>query len=262
MPSSAKILPALMFLLVVGTSLILFLHPEIIYDILILVIESFQAGGLPLLFAMMVIQALAIPIPSELVLIAGGLAFAFPFGWLVGALGSIVAAIVSFYISKKGGRSLAIKLVGEKGINFADNWFSRWGTWAVLLGRFAPFIPFDAISYGAGLTSMKLKNFMIPTMIGTLPRTLFYTSLGGFFGVTFQELIMSYKETGEIPQNLQQMVSDFNYVLLAVIVLIAVIFVGYTLVTRRYSVEKNTKKRGLIKTNRSCLLDIINIFFY
>ena len=164
----------------------LFIYPELIYDILIWVIESFQAGGLPLLFGMMIIQALAIPIPSELVLIAGGLAFAFPFGWIVGALGSIVAAFISFYISKKGGRSLAIKLVGEKGIRFADNWFNRWGSWAVLLGRFAPFIPFDAISYSAGLTTMKLKNFMIPTVIGTLPRTLFYTSLGSFFGLTFQ----------------------------------------------------------------------------
>ena len=187
---------------------------------------------------MMIIQALAIPIPSELVLIAGGLAFEFPFGWLVGALGSIAAAVLGFYISRKGGRSLAIKLVGENGIRFADNWFNRWGAWAVLLGRFAPFIPFDAISYSAGLTSMKLKKFMIPTIIGTLPRTLFYTSLGSFFGVTFQELIDHYKLTEEIPPELQSMVTQFNYLLLGVVAVIAVIFVAYWLVTRRYTEEK------------------------
>jgi uncharacterized membrane protein YdjX (TVP38/TMEM64 family) len=238
MPRSSKIFPAIVFLLVIVTSLTLLLYPELVYDILIWVIGSFQAGGLPLLFGMMIIQAIAIPIPSELVLIAGGLAFGFPFGWLVGALGSIAAAMLGFYISRKGGRSLAIKLVGEKGINFADNWFNRWGAWAVLLGRFAPFIPFDAISYSAGLTSMKLKNFMIPTIIGTLPRALFYTSLGSFFGVTFQELIEHYKLTGEIPPELQSMVSQFNYVLLGVVAVIAVIFVVYWLVTRRYTAEK------------------------
>jgi len=241
MQLSSKIFPAIVFLLVIGTSLTLLLYPELVYEILIWVIESFQAGGLPLLFVMMIIQALAIPIPSELVLIAGGLAFAFPFGWIVGALGSIVAAILSFYISRKGGRSLAIKLVGEKGIKFADNWFNRWGAWAVLLGRFAPFIPFDAISYSAGLTTMKLKSFLVPTVIGTLPRTLFYTSLGSFFGFTFQELIKSYHDTGKIPPELQSMVSNFNYVLLAVVVVIAVIFVVYWLVTRRYTAEKETK---------------------
>ena len=96
MPSSTKVLSAIVFLLVIVASVILFVFPEFIYDILILVIESFQAGGLPLLFLMMVIQALAIPIPSELVLIAGGLAFTFPSGWIIGALGSIVAAIISF----------------------------------------------------------------------------------------------------------------------------------------------------------------------
>ena len=235
MPSSTKFLSAFVFLLVVAVSVILIVFPDFVYNILILVIESFQAGGLPLLFAMMVIQAIAIPIPSELVLIAGGLAFPFPSGWLVGALGSIVAAVVSFYISKKGGRGLAIKLVGETGIKFADNWFNRWGSWAILLGRFAPFIPFDAISYSAGLTTMKLKSFLIPTIIGTFPRTLFYTYLGTYFGLTFDELIVAYRATGEIPMELQSMVSQFNYVLLGVVAVIGVIFIVYTLVTRRYS---------------------------
>ncbi len=241
MSASSKIFPATVFLLVVVTSLILLLYPELIYDILIWVIGSFQAGGLPLLFGMMIIQAIAIPVPSELVLIAGGLAFEFPFGWIVGALGSIVAAMLGFYISRKGGRSLAIRFVGEKGIKFADNWFNRWGVWAVLLGRFAPFIPFDAISYSAGLTTMKLKNFMIPTIIGTLPRALFYTSLGNFFGVTFQQLLDHYREFGEIPPELQSMVTQFNYVLLGVVAVIAVIFVAYTVVTRRYTAKKETK---------------------
>ena len=238
MQLSSKIFPAIVFLLVFGASLILLIFPELVYEILIWVIRSFQVGGLPLLFVMMIIQALAIPIPSELVLIAGGLAFGFPFGWLVGALGSMVAAMLGFYISRKGGRSLAIRFVGEKGIKFADNWFKRWGVWAVLLGRFAPFIPFDAISYSACLTVMKLKNFMIPTVIGTLPRALFYTSLGSYFGVTFQELLNHYKMTGEIPLELQSMVSDFNNVLLGVVAMIAVIFVVFWIVTRKYTAEK------------------------
>jgi uncharacterized membrane protein YdjX (TVP38/TMEM64 family) len=238
MPRSSKIFPATVFLLVIVTSLILLLYPKLVYDILIWVIESFQVGGLPLLFVMMIIQAIAIPIPSELVLIAGGLAFGFPSGWLVGALGSIAAAVLGFYIARKGGRSLAVKLVGERAIRFADNWFDRWGAWAILLGRFAPFIPFDAISYGAGLTSMKLKKFMIPTIIGTLPRTLFYTTFGILFDVTFDQLLASYQETGEIPAELQGLVTQFNYVLLGVVAVVATILIVYWRVMRRYTAEK------------------------
>ena len=88
---------------------------------------------------------------------------------------------------------------------------------------------------------MKLKNFLIPTIIGTLPRTLFYTSLGGFFGLTFSELIESYRRTGEIPPELQSMVSQFNYILLAVVAVIVAIFVVYWFVTTRYSTGKETK---------------------
>jgi uncharacterized membrane protein YdjX (TVP38/TMEM64 family) len=241
MQLSSKIFPAIVFLLVAVASITLLFFPEWIYEILIWVITSFQAGGLPLLFIMMIIQALAIPIPSELVLIAGGLAFGLLFGWLVGALGSIVAALVGFLISRWGGRSFAIRLVGEKGIQFADNWFDRWGAWAVLLGRFAPFIPFDAISYSAGLTKMKLRSFMIPTVIGTLPRAFFYAFLGGYFGVTFQDLITYYEKYREIPSELQGPLSTFNYILLAAVAGLTAILVVYWLVTRRYTTSKETK---------------------
>ena len=61
MPNSTKFLSVIVFLLVIAASAVLFIFPEFVYDILIIVIESFQAGGLPLLFAMMVIQAIAIP---------------------------------------------------------------------------------------------------------------------------------------------------------------------------------------------------------
>jgi hypothetical protein len=65
--------------------------------------------------------------------------------------------------------------------------------------------------------------------------------LGSFFGLTFQELLDSYKATGEIPAELQGMVSQFNYVLLAVVAVIAVVFVIYWLITTRYSAKKETK---------------------
>lgn len=241
MQLSSKIFPAIVFLLVAVISITLLFIPELVYEILIWVIKAFQYGGLPLLFFMMIVQALAIPIPSELVLIAGGLAFGLLFGWLVGALGSIVAALVGFLISRWGGRSLALRLVGEKGIKFADNWFDRWGAWAVLLGRFAPFIPFDAISYSAGLTKMKLRNFMIPTVVGTLPRAFFYAFLGGYFGVTFQDLIDYYEQYREIPAELQGPLSIFNYILLAAVAGLAMILVLYWLVTRRYTTTRETK---------------------
>jgi len=235
---SPKIFPAAVFLLVAGASLALLIFPELIYQLLLWVIGSFQSGGLPILFAAMIVQALAIPIPSEFVLLCGGAAFGLLSGWLVGALGSVVAAFIGFYISRKGGRSVAIRFVGDKGIEFADNWFNRWGVWAVLLGRIAPFIPFDLISYSAGLTQIKFRSFMIPTVIGTLPRALFYAFLGDYFSVTLTELIQYYPE---VPQELEGTMFMFNIILLTIVIVMASILIVYWFVTRRYAARKETK---------------------
>ena len=216
----------------------LLIFPELIYQALLWVVESFRAGGLPILFVAMIVQALAIPIPSEFVLICGGAAFGLLSGWLVGALGSVVAAFIGFYISRKGGRAVAIRFVGERGIEFADNWFNRWGVWAVLLGRIAPFIPFDVISYTAGLTKMKFRSFMIPTVIGTLPRALFYAFLGSYFSVTLMELIQYYPE---VPQELEGTMFVFNIILLTIVIVMASILIVYWFVTRRYAARQETK---------------------
>lgn len=235
---SPKIFPAAVFLLVVGISVFLLIVPGLIYQLLLWVVKSFQAGGLPILFFAMIVQALAIPIPSEFILICGGAAFGLLSGWLVGASGSVAAAFISFYISRKGGRSVAMRFVGERGIEFADNWFNRWGVWAVLLGRFVPFIPFDVISYSAGLTQMKFRSFIIPTVIGTLPRVLFYAFLGDYFSITLTKLIEYYPN---VPPELEGTMFMFNIILLTIVIVMASILLAYWFVTRRYLVRKETK---------------------
>ena len=216
----------------------LLIFPGLIYKLLLWVVESFQAGGLPILFVAMIVQALAIPIPSEFVLICGGAAFGLLSGWLVGALGSVVAAFMGFYISRKGGRSVAIRFVGERGIKFADNWFNRWGVWAVLLGRIAPFIPFDVISYSAGLTQMKFRNFIVPTVIGTLPRAFFYAFLGDYINVALKELVKNYPN---VPQELEGTMIMFNIILLTIVIVMVLILIVYWFITRRYTTRQETK---------------------
>ncbi len=191
------------------------------------------------MFFAMIIQAFAIPIPSEFVLICGGAAFGLLSGWLMGALGSVVAALIGFFISRKGGRSFALRFIGHKGIEFSDNWFNRWGVWAVLLGRFAPFIPFDVISYSAGLTKMKFRSFIIPTVIGTLPRALFYAFLGSYFQGTLQDLMDYYNKYGEIPSELHGTLFLFNTILITIVGVMASILALYWFITRRYAKAKN-----------------------
>lgn len=143
-------------------------------------------GPIGLFFAM-IIQALVAPIPSELILSFAGAAFAEKYGVelglflavVFGSLGSIVGAIFAFWIAQHGGRPLVEKMVEEDALLFADSLLEKYGGWAILIGRLTPFIPFDAVSYGAGLSKgITFRTFIVPTIIGVVPRAIFYCSLG------------------------------------------------------------------------------------
>ncbi len=128
--------------------------------------------------SLMVLQALAAPVPSFLITFANGLAFGVFWGWMLSLFGHVLAAAVCFGVSRALGRTPVEVLVGRTGLESADRWFERWGTYAVFAGRLVPGVAFDAISYAAGLTRMRFGGFMLATTLGILPQTFLYSFLG------------------------------------------------------------------------------------
>jgi uncharacterized membrane protein YdjX (TVP38/TMEM64 family) len=127
---------------------------------------------------LMILQALAAPVPSFLITFANGLAFGVFWGWMLSLFGHVLAAAVCFWISRTLGRAPVEALVGKTGLQAADRWFARWGMYAVFAGRLIPGVAFDVISYAAGLTRMRFRNFLVATALGILPQTFLYSYLG------------------------------------------------------------------------------------
>jgi uncharacterized membrane protein YdjX (TVP38/TMEM64 family) len=127
---------------------------------------------------LMVLQALVAPVPSFLITFANGLAFGVFWGWMLSLFGHVLAAAVCFGISRSLGRVPVEVLVGKTGLQSADRWFARWGMYAVFFARLVPGIGFDVISYAAGLTRMRFRNFLFATALGIFPQTLLYSFLG------------------------------------------------------------------------------------
>src|ERR687894_1983656 len=127
---------------------------------------------------LMVLQALAAPVPSFLITFANGLAFGVFWGWMLSLFGHVLAAAVCFGVSRALGRGPVEVLVGRTGLESADRWFARWGMYAVFVGRLVPGVAFDVISYAAGLTRMRFRNFLIATALGIFPQTFLYSYLG------------------------------------------------------------------------------------
>src|ERR687890_620741 len=127
---------------------------------------------------LMVLQALVAPVPSFLITFANGLAFGVFWGWMLSLFGHVLAAAVCFGISRALGRVPVEVLVGRTGLESADRWFARGGVYAVFAGRLLPGVAFDALSYAAGLTLMRFRNFIAATALGIFPQTFLYSYLG------------------------------------------------------------------------------------
>jgi uncharacterized membrane protein YdjX (TVP38/TMEM64 family) len=127
---------------------------------------------------LMILQALVAPVPSFLITFANGLAFGVFWGWMLSLFGHVLAAAVCFGISRSLGRVPVEVLVGKTGLQSADRWFAEWGIYAVFAGRLIPGVAFDLISYAAGLTRMRFRNFLAATALGIFPQTFLYSYLG------------------------------------------------------------------------------------
>ena len=103
--------------------------------------------------------------------------------WVYGAAlswaSAMVGALLCFYIAQFLGRDVVEKLTSKMALESVDAFFERHGAYAILIARLLPFISFDVVSYAAGLTSMKLRSFLVATGIGQLPATLVYSYVGG-----------------------------------------------------------------------------------
>lgn len=126
---------------------------------------------------LMVLQAVAAPVPAILVAFANGLAFGVVGGGLLTVFGQTLAAAICFVISRALGRSSVEALAGRLGLDAADRAVARWGARAILLARLVPGISFDVVSYAAGLTGIGFRPFVLATALGVTPQAFLYAYL-------------------------------------------------------------------------------------
>lgn len=233
----------ILVILAIGALIVLFFFSDTVHTLLMATIgwiEAFIGWGPFVLglafFGIMVLQSLAVPIPSELCLVAGGVAFAALYNTgialvisvIIGYVASLLGALMLFYFGRKGGRPLVVKFLGESDLNFVDNWFQKWGGWAVLFGRLLPVIFYDPISLVAGATDMKVKHYLYGTLAGTVPRAFFYCGMG-------VGIIASVTQT------------IFDIILIIIVVVGLVFLFVYWLLFQRYAKKEQEKRKTDVK---------------
>ena len=138
--------------------------------------------GIAAPFIFIIIMAISIvvsPIPSLPLAAASGILWGPWLGTLYSAIGAEIGALTSFIIARNLGKAAVEKMLKKE---FAEAKITQKGLFIlVFAARLFPFFQFDVVSYGAGLTSMKLRNFGIATFLGMLPMTFVFASLGESF---------------------------------------------------------------------------------
>ncbi len=130
--------------------------------------DVFIPLGVPGLFVISFVEASFFPVPPDVILIplvlhdpGGGLLYGF-----VATLGSVLGALFGYLIGLKGGRPLAVKIVGEDRICRAEDYFNKYGVWMVGLAAFTP-IPYKVFTITSGALKLKnLRGFVVASVIG------------------------------------------------------------------------------------------------
>jgi membrane protein DedA with SNARE-associated domain len=182
------------------------------------VVESLGATGVGLLVAA---ENLFPPLPSEVILpLAGYVASQGKMNLvaaIVGAtLGSYLGALALYVLGALLGRDRLrhivdrLPLVDVSDVDKAEDWFRRYGSAAVFIGRFVPVVR-SVISIPAGVERMPLWQFSVYTLLGSAVWNSIFI-VGGY-------------QLGDRWQDVGRYSDPINYAVLAIIALLLCRFV-------------------------------------
>ena len=185
-----------------------------------LIIDVINRLGFLGLVALMFLENLFPPLPSELIMPFAGMAAsrgsALSFAWVVcwGTLGSVLGAVTLYWLGARLGPDRLKEWVGKHGhwIGFdpedlerARAWFDRHGAVTVLLCRLIPGVR-SLISIPAGVDRMNFPTFLLYTTVGSAGWTAALAWAGRQLGANYDRV--------------EQYLDPATWVILGVIVLL------------------------------------------
>lgn len=119
------------------------------------------------------------PVPKNVLSIAAGVLFGFGPGLLIVYTAAMAGAAGAFWLGRALGREAVERFTGTR-VARVEDLLLRHGFLAVIGVRLVPVLPFTAINYSAGLTSLGWWPYFLGTLIGIIPGTASYLALGAF----------------------------------------------------------------------------------
>jgi membrane protein DedA with SNARE-associated domain len=165
-----------------------------------------DATGYPGVFALMTMESMVLPVPSEAVMPFAGFLVAthrFAMAPVVAAatIGSIVGSLCSYWIGRYGGTPFVNRwgkylLLNRHDLAVTESFFQKRGPITIFLCRFIPVVR-HLISIPAGTAKMSLPVFLTYTILGAALWNAFLAFCGLYLKQNW-EVVMKYSHLVDI----------------------------------------------------------------
>jgi uncharacterized membrane protein YdjX (TVP38/TMEM64 family) len=137
-----------------------------------------QAGiWAPIIYIALYTLATVLVLPSTALNLTGGAIFGPWWGTLWTSIAAVIAAVVAFTFTRTVGREMvARKLAGHWQAMDAE--MRQGGLFYMCAIRLLPIIPYGLVNFAAGLTSIRFRDYLFGTILGTVPGILPFVMLG------------------------------------------------------------------------------------
>lgn len=119
------------------------------------------------------------PAPKGVISIAAGVAWGFWVGTALVLVGAVLGAILAFWLGRFLGRDAVEQYTGGR-VRAVDEMLQRRGLLSVIALRLIPLVPFTVINYAAGLTAVRVRDYILGTAIGIIPGTMAFVAVGAY----------------------------------------------------------------------------------
>ncbi|MCB9357687.1 MAG: TVP38/TMEM64 family protein [Calditrichaeota bacterium] len=146
-------------------------------------IESLGALGY-LWFVVLYIILTIIWFPASVLTLGAGAVFGLWKGSLLVSIGATLGATAAFLVGRYLARgAIASRMAGNKRFLAIDEAVGKAGFRIVFLTRLSPVFPFVLLNYAFGLTKVRLRDYVMASLVGMIPGTVLYVYLGSLAGM-------------------------------------------------------------------------------
>lgn len=160
--------------------------------------HTIASWGYPGVFGLMILEASSLPIPSEIILPFAGYLVSlghmdFYLTLIVATAAAVAGSLIDYFIGLKGVqvltkyRLLGRSIFSENQLKVAGNYFARYGSIMVFVGRLIPVVR-TLISFPAGAVKMPIAKFVAYTVAGCVIWNTILLYVGFYLGSNWQEV--------------------------------------------------------------------------